>query len=371
MARQLPTRKNKSKRKKSTKKSKSSLKLREKIQSKLDNTEEEDQLPRITNETVAEQREIVLEGGKRFKYPLQHSKYKVVIISVALILLLLISFLTSSWMILYRRGSTSDYAYRISRIVPFPVAKVDGRYVSFEDYLFDLRSTVHFLRTQPQEGVDIDSEEGAELLKDQKRRTLDKIKLDALAIKLADENGIKITDEEVDAQVRIIQEQGGIAESDEVFEDVLRDSYDWDLNDLKRAVRVQLIRQKLPKVLDTEAVSQAERALAELKSGEKFADVAEKYSDDNLTKNRGGLLGQISKTNTDLPSEYVDAAFNLRPRAYTQELVETSVGLFIIRNNKTIESDVEVSHILIRYFDIEKFLGDRLAEIEVVDYLEI
>ena len=34
---------------------------------------------RITNETIAEHREQILAGGRRFKYPIQYTKHKLII----------------------------------------------------------------------------------------------------------------------------------------------------------------------------------------------------------------------------------------------------------------------------------------------------
>ena len=50
---------------------------------------------RITNETIAEHREQILAGGRRFKYPIQYTKHKLIIntvlISMASIILLLVA----------------------------------------------------------------------------------------------------------------------------------------------------------------------------------------------------------------------------------------------------------------------------------------
>src|ERR1700761_699 len=59
-------------------------------------------IPNITNETVAEHREHVLRGARKYKYPLQHSKHRIVIISTMLIIAALISFFVYSGLALYR-----------------------------------------------------------------------------------------------------------------------------------------------------------------------------------------------------------------------------------------------------------------------------
>ena len=45
---------------------------------------------------------------------------------------------------LYRRQSTSDFTRSVTRIFPFPVAKVNGSFVSYESYLFELGTAIKF-----------------------------------------------------------------------------------------------------------------------------------------------------------------------------------------------------------------------------------
>ena len=51
-------------------------------------------VPRITNETVAAHREEVLGSARKYIYPLQHSKHKIVLISTALFITAFIAFFT-------------------------------------------------------------------------------------------------------------------------------------------------------------------------------------------------------------------------------------------------------------------------------------
>ncbi len=345
----------------------------EKVKDKLPSTgaEEEPASPRITNDTVAEHREEVLSGGRRFLYPLQHSKHRVVIISAGLIVMLILATSILSWMMLYRWQETSNFAYRVTEIVPAPVAKVDGEYVSYERYLFELRSSIYYYTHHAQEGVDINGPEGERIIQEAKIKALEKAKLDTLAVKYAKEKGIVITGEEIDNQIKNIQSQGGIDETTGVLNDVLSDFYGWDLDDLKKVVRMQLIRQKLPAVLDTETIDEATRVLLELNDGAKFGALTKKYSDDQLTKDKAGNIGPIKRDNTELPKEFIDAAFELEKGQTTNELVKTPFGLHIIKVNKKSADEVDVSHILFRYFSINDYLKKQLDAAETKDYITL
>jgi hypothetical protein len=358
--------------KKSKKKnSKLSLKLRGKVKkpvTALATTEEEPLAPRITSDTVAEHREEILAGARRFIYPLQHSKHKVVVISSTIVALVIFGSLMLSSLMLYRYQSTNRFAYRISQIIPFPVTKVDGDWVPYENYLFELNYSLFYHENNDQEGVDINSSEGQLLVQQLKVKALEKVKLDAMAKKLADENGIKVTDEQIQKQIELIRNNGGIGDSDETFNEILRSSYNWNVDDLERTIRLQLTRQSLPRVLDTKTIETANFVEQRLADGGKFEDLVKKYSDDELTADKAGVIGLISKTDTLLPPEFIEAAFSLE-EGQTSALVETRFGLHIIRVNKIEGDQREVAHILLRYFDVEQFLNDELSKVEVVDYI--
>src|SRR5882757_7659075 len=49
-------------------------------------------VPKITNETIAEHREDVLKGARKYKYPLQHSKHRIIIISTVLLCVAVVGF---------------------------------------------------------------------------------------------------------------------------------------------------------------------------------------------------------------------------------------------------------------------------------------
>lgn len=332
--------------------------------------EEEDSAPRITSDTVAEHREEILSGARRFIYPLQHSRKRVVVISSLIIGAVIIGSVAFSSLLLYRYQSTSNFAYRVSEIIPYPIAKVDGKYVAYENYLFELNYSLFYYNNYDQEGVDIDSVEGEQLVKQLKSQALEKVKLDAMARKLAEANNITISEDQIDRQIEVIRNQGGIGDSDQSLAEILRSSYNWDIADLRRTIKLQLLRQSLPRLLDQETIQDADAATQELAAGAKFSDVVLKYSDDQLTKDGGGVLGVISRTDTALPPEFIDAAFSLG-EGETSDIVESRFGLHIIKVNKVTGDEREVAHILLQYFDVDQYLRDELEKVEVVNYITI
>ena len=79
---------------------------------------------------------------------------------------------------------------------------------------------------------------------------------------------------------------------------------------------------------DKEAKEKAEDIIKKLKDGEKFEDLAKKYSDDTSNKDKGGDLGYF---NTGaMVKEFEDAAYKLKVNEYTTEPVKTTYGYHII-----------------------------------------
>ena len=81
-------------------------------------------VPRITNETVAAHREDVLSSARKYIYPLQHSKHRIVMVSTGLFILMTIMFFTYCLLALYSWQGNSAFLYRVTQVIPFPVAKV-------------------------------------------------------------------------------------------------------------------------------------------------------------------------------------------------------------------------------------------------------
>ena len=83
------------------------------------------------------------------------------------------------------------------------------------------------------------------------------------------------------------------------------------------------------KAAEEAALKEAKTVIAKLKKGEKFADLAKKYSDDEDTKNKSGDLGYINK------GDYGDDAFDtevwsLEVGKYSATPVKTASGYEIV-----------------------------------------
>ncbi|MES2971675.1 MAG: peptidylprolyl isomerase [Patescibacteria group bacterium] len=311
---------------------------------------------RITTDTIAAHREQVIGGARKYIYPLHHSKHRIILITTSLLIVSIISFFAYCTLALYRFHSTSGFLYRASQVIPFPIARTGGQFVSYESYLFEIRHYTHYYESQLK--LDFRSSEGQQQLAAFKKQALDKVINDAYIKKLARENNVTVSEQQVNDQITILRKQNRLGNNDQVFEDVLRDYWGWSVSDFKRSLRDQLLSQNLVANLDKETADQANKALAELKGGADFAAVAKQYSADPGSKDNGGDIGIVERTKRDLTAQTVDAVYALQPGQYS-DVINIGYSLEIVKNiEKTADGKIHAAHILFNFKDISTYLND-------------
>jgi len=312
-------------------------------------------IPRITNETVAEHREEVLSSARKYIYPLQHSAHRVVIISISLAIVVIVGFFAYCLLALYNFQSSSTFIYRITQVIPFPVAKAGSRYVAYENYLFELRHYIHYYQTQQR--VDFNSESGKQQLTEFRKRAMDRIVDHAYVKVLAKEHNISVSSRELDDAIRLLREQNRLGSNDQVFEDVLKEFWGWSVSDFKRELKQQMLAQKVVSTLDTETHEQAKQVYERLQQGEDFATLAKQFSDDTTTRDNGGDYGvAISQSDRDLPASVIDALFRLKP-GETSQIINTGASLEIIKLSQQEGTKVRAAHITFAFKSINDYIG--------------
>ena len=102
----------------------------------------EDPEKKTEKEKIKKRREEVLKSGRKFKYPLQYSKHRLVIVTIIVAVVALIGSFVTGYLMLYKVQSTGDVIYRLTKILPVAVAKVDGENVRYSDYLMIYKSSI-------------------------------------------------------------------------------------------------------------------------------------------------------------------------------------------------------------------------------------
>lgn len=328
-----------------------------KLARKLRKKPEEPNSPgRITNDNIAEHREEVLKGARKYIYPLQHSKHRLVVISITLFIIAVVAFFTYCVLSLYQIKSTSNFLYKVTKVVPFPIARIGSSFVAYEDYLFEVEHYTHYYETQQK--LDLNSDAGKQQLADFKKRALDKVINDAYIQKLAEQNGVSVSNQELEDQIRIVKNQNRLGGNEKEFEAVLKDYWGWSMSDFKRSLRSQLLTQKVISHLDTDTHDRANVALAQLKQGKDFSQLAKEISEDPATKEAGGEYGfLIDQNNRDISPKTVEALYKLKPGQYS-EVVDTGYGLEIVKNIEVKGNQIRAAHIFFGYKEIDQYIND-------------
>ncbi len=130
---------------------------------------------------------------------------------------------------------------------------------------------------------------------------------------------------------------------------------------------------------ETEAETKAKSIITELKDAVKngksvedaFKELAEKYSEDESTKDNGGSLGEVSRTSLgDTYTDLVDAAYSLKDGAYSTKVIKTDNGYHVIMRNKTYDKkDLEdVKEEIIETLAEEKMENDSTISVNALQH---
>jgi hypothetical protein len=96
------------------------------------------------------------------------------------------------WWQLYPQQNSSEFIYRITKVLPLPVATIDGQTVLYSDYLMKYRSSIYYL--EQKERVNFQTEDGKRQMEHIKQQSIEDALADAYATKLADESNVIVSD---------------------------------------------------------------------------------------------------------------------------------------------------------------------------------
>lgn len=335
---------------------------------KIDPEAEKLAASRITNETVAEHREQILAGGRKFKYPLQYERHRLLINTIIVLIVALFLSVVIMWWQLYLVQNTSNFFYRTTQLVPLSVATVDKQPVPFSDYLMEYRSSIHWLQ-QKSRGFSNNSEDSKRQSEHFKRQSLNKAIQSAYAQKIADEKGITVSDKDIDDFIdQTIKNSSSRNLSRASYEAVLSDSYGVSPEEYRSIVRYAILKQKVSFAVDDSAKKKANTALAELASGKPFEEVVVKYSDDPLAQTTKGDVGFVAKTNQD--QGLSEAASKLQPNQ-TTAVIKGTDGYYILKLIELKDDQVHYAQIKIDLNELNKNLNQLKRDGKVDEYIQV
>ncbi|HSX00726.1 MAG TPA: peptidylprolyl isomerase [Candidatus Saccharimonas sp.] len=265
--------------------------------------------------------------------------------------------------LIYVYKSESAVVRMVSEVVPYPVEEVNGGFVRYSEYLFDVdankRAYQNNAKLNNQPAVDFNSADGKKMLSDIRQHSLEKLKADEVTAQLAHQKKVTVSDKEVNDLVNDLYNRYG---GKETLLKTLKQIYNWDLSDLRSVVRKQLLAQKLQdKVTSDPAVAaqakaKAQDVLNKIQQGGDFAALAKQYSQASDASS-GGDLGSFTKG--QLPDELQKAVDALQP-GQVSDLVQTKYGFEIIKVTAKNGDSAQASHILIETIDYDQYFQDQL-----------
>ncbi|MBQ3263504.1 SurA N-terminal domain-containing protein [Candidatus Saccharibacteria bacterium] len=309
-------------------------------------------------EKVEERREEVLARGRKFKYPLQWTKHRVVINTILIAVVTIAILVTSGWLALYQFGETGEMLFRITKILPVPVAQIDGENVLFSDYLMFYRSGITSIERQSGQSV---TEGDIETLRTEyKRAALTEAEEYTYAMKLAKEFGLTVTSEEIASEFNKHLSIGGTERSEAGFMKIIEENFGLTKDEYERMIYLTLLRAKVEMAIDENAsqiASRVETLLAE--NNGNYSSVADALGDQIEYQETGGMV-----SNQNIDGGRAAEASKLEPGEQSGRFVSINGdGYYFV---KLIEkSDTEVNFVSIKVPFTE--FNIRLAELREND----
>lgn len=322
----------------------------------------------VAKKTATNQKNLSFqEKLKRLNIDPEKNKKTIRIVGIVALAALVLT-ITTFGVLIYKYKMSNRAVKIASRVVPYPVASVNGNIVwntvTYNDYLFELASIEKFYQSQNQ---DLTTPEGKTKLEQLKNDLITQLENNLLVQQQAKKMGITVSNKEIDDQFnQLVQNAGGL----DKVKATLDKLYGWSVDDFKQKIRESLMQQKLGNKITTDeslnapAKTQAESVLKQIQAGGDFAALAKQYSQDGSAAN-GGDLGLFSKGQLD--PDFEAAAFALQP-GQTSGIVKTQYGYHIIKITDKQGEQLRASHILIKGIDLETWLRDQRAKAKIVQY---
>jgi hypothetical protein len=327
---------------------------------------------------LAERKREVFKKARGLAKPFAPNRKKVLLITSAILVSTVIIFLSVFALLIYRFHSDSDLVYRVARIIPYPAARINDQFVTYGEYLFELRPLKHFYEKSgaSMEGgdqylrnrsssIDFSTPEGQEQLIGLQKAALEEANKSVMVRQLAEEHNITVTEAELEAAIaQEIEKNGG----EKKFTEAINFVYGWSLEDFRDKLEVQLLQQKLAPLLSDEQRAIAEDVLARARKGEDFSKLARQFSEDPGSKDIGGDLGLRGK-GFFVPA-FEEAATKLEPGEISG-IIETEFGFHIIKGIEKEGEEFKVAHILIQYQSMDAVVQEKLSNSDVKRYIEL
>ena len=340
-------------------------KIRDKVSKKPES--HESQIAKITNTTLEEQRREILNKGKKFKYPVQYSKNRLVINALIIAGVILITGASLLWYQLYQAQNTSEFVYRFTTIFPFPVAKVDGEKALYSDYLMEYRANMQIANAKKDEIEGANNISAFSTLI--KSKAMKNAIANAYAQKKARELGISVSDKEVseafDAQRKIQNTE--LTES--ALYKIAADNYNLSPSEYRRMfIELPLLLRKVTAQIDKTAESlknEVSKYLSE--NANDFSKAVEHFGD----KIEYAKPGKVRKTNIDSGRSKIAAGLKVGEVSKPFISNYSGDGYYIVKLIEKTDNEVSYESIKIKFNEFNKQLEQLEKDGKIQKYIKV
>ena len=338
-------------------------KLKDKVSKRAESRES--QIDKITNTTLEEQRREILNKGKKFKYPVQYSKNRLVGNASIIALVILITGLGSLLYQLYKAQNTSEFIYRFT-VIPFPVAKVDGEIALYRDYLMEYRANMQIANAKKDEIEGANNTNALSTLN--KSKAMKNAIANAYAQKIARELRISVSDKEISEVFDAQRKTQNTELTESALYKIAADNYGLSPNEYRRMfIELPLIRRKVTTQIDKKADKLKDEVSKYLSENSNNFSKAVEYFGDKIEYSKPG---KVLKTNIDGGRSKIAAG--LKVGEVSKPFISNSGdGYYIVKLIEKTDNEVSYESIKIKFTEFNKQLEQLEKDGKIQKYIKI
>ena len=324
------------------------------------------QKPKTEREKVEERREEVLAKGRKFKYPLQYTKHKLVINTILVAAVAVVAMVVAGWLALYQFQSTGEMMYRVTQVLPVPVAEVEGAKVRYSDYLMIYRSN---LQTSEQQSGQLGNTEDDDLVRAEYKRTALEAAVEyTYAMKLGKELGLSVAEEEIDQAFDEHRKVGGVERSEEAFLKIVQDNFGMNRREYRRMLELTLMKAKVEQEIDETAQAVAAEVETMLnENGGDMAAVAESLGEQVEYEATGQLVD-----NMNVDGGRSNKAMTLEPGQVSERFLSNNGdGYYFVKLVEKTETQVNYESIKVKFTTFAERVAQLYEEGKVKELIEV
>lgn len=332
---------------------------------KKSNTQET-QVAKITNTTLEEQRKEILNKGKKFKYPVQYSKNRLVGNALIIALVILITGSGLLWYQLYKAQNTGEFIYRFTTVIPFPVANADGENALYRDYLMEYRANMQIANAKKDEIESANNVKALSVLN--KNKAMKNAIANAYAQKKAREMGISVSEKEIDEAFDAQRKTQNTELTESALYKIAADNYGLSPSEYRRMfIELPLLRRKVTAEIDKNAANTRDEVVKYLNDNSNdFSKAAEQFGD----KIEYNKPGKVRKTNIDGGRSKVASQLNVG-EVSKPFISNAGDGYYIVKLIEKNDNEISYESIKIKFTEFNSQLEKLEKEGKVKKYIKV